>query len=395
MTEAGSTRSRIGRRIDLAAFVVSAAIALAACGGGSDGGGNGGSDQKPSGSDVAQYERELAALYEGTYEEPSGGPVKPPQGKNVWVISTGQTIEAAVNASKAMEEAGQTLDWDVTVFDGKFDSGRQLSGVEQALADRADGIVLIYIDCPPIKAGLQQAEAAGVAVVGIQSQECEPPLLSHVVRYAGHRDFATYLSHGFGGTQAKWVIAKTKGEARTIVTAETDLYSTRVTYDPGITDEFAECETCEIVDTVEFVGSEFGPPLQQKIEQSLNQHPEANSFIAAYDAVMTGGGGAAALRASGRLDGIVSMGGEGSKPGIELIYNRAGMDACTGTPTGWEGYAAIMSLARIFAGQDPERGDSGIGEQVCDIDHNLPPKGQAYEAPIDYVAAYRELWGVR
>lgn len=377
-------------------FVLAAAFAmfLAACGDdeGSGGGADGG---KASGSDVAQYERELAALYEGTYEEPSGGPVKPPKGKNVWVISTGQTIEAAVNASAAMEEAGQTLGWDVTVFDGRFDSNRQISGIEQALADGADGIVLIYVDCPPVRAALQRAEAAGVVVVGIQSQECEPALENHVIRYGRHRDFVTYLSHGFGGTQAKWVIAKTKGEAKTIVTAQTDLYSTRVTHDPGITDVFARCETCEIVDTVEFVGSEFGPPLQQKIEQSLNQHPEANSFIAAYDAVMTGGGGAAALRASGRLDEIEVMGGEGSKPGIELIYDRAGMEACTGTPTGWEGYEAMMSLARIFAGQDPERGDSGIGEQVCDLDHNLPPRGEGYRAPIDYVAAYHELWGVR
>jgi ribose transport system substrate-binding protein len=385
-------RGKVKRRLGLVAIAVIAAIALADCG---DGNGDGGeANAKASSSDVAKYERELAALYKGTYEEPSGGPVRPPKGKNVWVISTGQTIEAAVNAAKAMEEAGQTLGWDVTVFDGRFDSSRQLSGIEQALADKADGIVLIYIDCPPINAALQQAKAAGVAVVGIQSQECEPTLEKHVIRYAGHRDFATYLSHGFGGTQAKWVIAKTKGEAKTIVTAETDLYSTRVTYDPGITAEFARCETCEIVDTVEFVGTEFGPQLQQKIEQSLNQHPEANSFIAAYDAVMTGGGGAAALRASGRLDELDVMGGEGSKQGIELIYDRAGMDACTGTPTGWEGYAAMMSLARIFAGQDPERGDSGIGEQVCDLDHNLPPKGKGYQAPIDYVAAYRELWGI-
>jgi ribose transport system substrate-binding protein len=372
----------------LAVFVVAAA--LAACGGE----GEGGTEEKASGADVAKYERVLDALYEGTYEEPSGGPVKPPPGKNIWVISTGQTIEAAINASAAMEEAGETLDWDVNVFDGRFDSNRQIAGVEGALAAGADGIVLIYVDCPPIKSALQQASDAGVVVVGIQSQECEPPLLDHVIRYARHRDFVEYLSHGFGGTQAKWVIAKTKGEAKTIVTAQTDLYSTRVTHDPGITDAFAACETCEIVDTVEFVGTEFGPPLQQKIEQSLNQHPEANSFIAAYDAVMTGGGGAAALRASDRLDEIEVMGGEGSKQGIELIYDRAGMEACTGTPTGWEGYAAMMSLARIFAGQDPERGDSGIGEQVCDIDHNLPPRGEGYRAPIDYVAAYHRLWGV-
>ncbi|HEX5929609.1 MAG TPA: substrate-binding domain-containing protein [Solirubrobacterales bacterium] len=384
----------VSRRLGLLALSVIAAVAVAACGGDDGNGGGGDAGGKASAGDVAKYERELAALYEGTYEEPSGGPVEPPQGKNVWVISTGQTIEAAVNASTAMEEAGRALGWDVTVFDGRFDSNRQIAGVEQALADGADGLILIYIDCPPIKSALQQARADGVAVVGIQSLECEPPLEDHVIRYARHRDFVTYLSHGFGGTQAKWVIAKTKGQAKTIVTAQTDLYSTRVTYDPGVTEAFARCETCEIVDTVEFVGSEFGPPLQQKIEQSLNQHPEANSFIAAYDAVMTGGGGAAALRASGRLDELEVMGGEGSKPGIEQIYDRSGMQACTGTPTGWEGYAAIMSMARVFAGQDPERGDSGIGEQVCDIDHNLPPRGEGYQAPIDYVAAYRELWGL-
>jgi ribose transport system substrate-binding protein len=384
-------RTEARRALILAGLVVLVALSLTACGGGSA---DGGSGERAGSDDVARYQRQLAALYNGTYEEPSGGPVTPPPGKKVWVISTGQTIETAVNAAAAMEAAGRTLGWEVTVFDGRFDSARQISGIEAALAAGADGVVLLYVDCAPVKAGLQQARAAGVAVVGIESKDCEPALEDHVVRYAGDRDFVTWVSHGFGGTQAKWVIAKTKGEARTIVSVQTDLYTTAVTYDPGITDVFAACDSCEIVDTIEFVGDEFGPPLQQKIEQSLNQHPEANSFIAAYDAVLTGGG-AAALRASGRLEQIQSMGGEGSKPGIELIYDQAGMDACVGIPTAWEGYAAMMGLARVFAGQDPDRGDSGIGTQACDADHNLPPKGESYRAPIDFVAAYERLWGVR
>ncbi|HET6998313.1 MAG TPA: substrate-binding domain-containing protein [Solirubrobacterales bacterium] len=385
-------RTKVRRLIGLAGSVAVAALVLAACGSSDDSGG--GSDEKASTSDVAKYQQQLDALYKGTYEAPSGGPVEPPKGKNVWIISTGQEIETAQNASAAMEEAGQTLGWEVTLFDGKFESSRQISGIEQALADKADGIVLLYVDCDPVKSGIQQAKKAGVAVVGIESKDCEPGLENHVVKYAGDEDFAAWVAHGFGGTQAKWVIAKTKGEAKTIVTVQTDLYTTAVTYDPGITDEFENCKTCEIVDTIEFVGTEFGPPLQQKIEQSLNKHPEANSFIAAYDAVLTGGGGAAALRASGRLDEIESMGGEGSVPGIELIYDNAGMDACSGIPTAWEGYGAIMGLARVFAGQDPDKGNSGIGAQACDKDHNLPPEGESYQAPIDYVAEYNKLWGV-
>jgi ribose transport system substrate-binding protein len=381
---------QVKRLAGIAGLSVLAALVLAACGS-SD---SGSSSEKASGSDVASYEKQLDEVYEGTYEKPSGGPVSPPQGKNVWVISTGQEIETAQNAASAMEAAGEDLGWDVTLFDGKFESSRQITGIEQALADGADGVVLLYVDCAPVKSAIKQAIDAGVAVVGIESKDCEPSLESHVVKYAGDEAFDDWVAHGFGGTQAKWVIAKTKGQAKTIVTVETDLYTTAVTYDPGITDEFAKCKTCEIVDTIKFVGTEFGPPLQQKIEQSLNKHPEANSFIAAYDAVLTGGGGAAALRASGRLGEVLSMGGEGSVPGIELIYDDAGMDACSGIPTGWEGYGAIMGLARIFAGQDPEKGNSGIGAQACDIDHNLPPKGESYEAPIDYMAEYNKLWGV-
>lgn len=385
--------SGVKRLTVLAVAAVLAAALLAACGS-SDSGGNGGTDETASEGEVAQYDQQLEALYEGTYEEPSGGPVTPPKGKSIWIISTGQEIETAQNASAAMEQAGRDLGWDVTLFDGKFESSRQLSGIEQALADKADGLVLLYVDCAPVKAGIKRAIDAGVAVVGIESKDCDPSLENHVVRYAGDEDFATWVAHGFGGTQAKWVIAKTKGQAKTIVTVQTDLYTTAVTYDPGITEEFEKCDSCEIVDTIEFVGTEFGPPLQQKIEQSLNKNPDANSFIGAYDAVLTGGGGAAALRASGRLAEIESMGGEGSVPGIELIYNEAGMDACSGIPTGWEGYGAIMGLARVFAGQDPNKGNSGIGAQACDRDHNLPPKGNSYEAPIDYVAAYNKLWGI-
>ena len=158
------------RVLVLGGLAVLAALALTACGGGEDGG----AAEQASSGDVARSERQLQALYEGTYEEPSGGPVTPPPGKKVWVISTGQTIETAVNAAAAMEAAGQTLGWEVSVFDGKFDSARQISGIEQALADGADGIVLLYVDCAPVKAGLQQARAAGVAVVGIESKDCEP-----------------------------------------------------------------------------------------------------------------------------------------------------------------------------------------------------------------------------
>lgn len=369
------------------------ALVLSACGSSDSTSGGGGSVSE---EDLAKYDATLEDWYKGTHRLPTGEVNSDvPSGKNIWVISTGQSIETSQEAAKAMQEAGDALGWDVTVFDGKFDSSRELTGIEQAIADGADGIVLLYVDCAPVKNGLQEAKDAGVKIVGIESQDCKPSLIDHVATYSGGASFPDWIKNSWGKAQADWVVAKTRGEAKVIIVEETDLFTTRLTAD-GEEETINACPTCEVVDTVQFVGTEFGPPLQQKIEQSLNTHPEANALIASYDAVLTGGGGAAAVRSSGRNDDMFVMGGEGSSPGIQLIYNNAGMDACVGLNTGQEGYAAMDGLVRIFVGQDPaaEDVDTGVGNQACDIDHNLPPKGDIYEPPVDYAGGFQDLWGV-
>lgn len=368
-------------------------LALAACGGGGSGG-TGGGDETASGSAVAKYEKELAATYKGDFEPPQGDPVTPPKGKDIWYITTSQSIETSQNMWAGIQEAGADLGWSTHLFDGKFESTRWLTGIQQAVAAGADGIILFAIDCAPVKAAMEQAKAAGIPVISVEGKACDPTLSAYDLTFARKQGFQEWIENGFAGYQARWVIGKTKGQAKTIVTVETDLFVTKIAL-PGIERVFSTCPTCEIVDVVNFVGSEFGPPLQAKIEQSLNQHPEANSFIAAYDAVLTGGGGAAALRASGREDEIEIMGGEGSTPGIELIYNHAGSDACTGIDFGWEAYAAISGMARVFAGQDPYSENTGIGSQICDLQHNMPPKGQPYQAPIDFRPYYEEMWGLK
>lgn len=391
MTTNGKTASILA----LLLVLVVASFAITACGGDDDddgGGGNAGGSEA-SEADLERYQETLDKWYKGTHRLPSGDISKDaPSGKNVWVISVGQSIETSQENAKGIQAAGDSLGWDITIFDGKFDSNREGTGIEQAIADGAEGIIMMYIDCAPVKSALQQAKEAGIKLVGVESADCKPPLIDHVVTY-GDQTYEQWIQDTWGGAQSAWVIGKTKGQAKVIVVEETDLSSTILTA-RGERKELEKCPTCEVVDTVEFVGTEFGPPLQQKIEQSLNSHPDANGMVVAYDAVLTGGGGAAAIRASGRNDEIFVMGGEGSTPGIKLIHENAGMDACVGLNTGMEGYAAVDALVRMFIGDDPNDVDTGIGIQVCDAENNLPAKGQLYQPPIDYAAGFRKLWGV-
>jgi ribose transport system substrate-binding protein len=389
-----------GTRLALVSALLGCVAALAACG-------SGGSDKKTTtaaaadgggGSTNAAYQQKLDELYKGTYTEPTGDTPAHEPGKKIWMVSVDQAIPFAKYASDGMNEAADSLGWSFKIFNGKSDPNRQLSGIQQALAAGADGIIVGYIDCPVLKTGLQQAKKAGVPVVDIEGSDCDqlksgdPKLFSHIVNYAGGQGFREWIQ-SWGAAQAAWVIAKTGGKAKTILTRETDTTTTNLA-GKGAIDGMKTCSTCEIVETVDFVGPDLGPPLQQKIEQALIRHPDADSFISAYDGVLTAGGGANALKSSGRLGKIHIMGGEGDTPNIELIASKAGDDACIGIPTGWEGYAAMDAVIRLFAKDDPSKTTSGIGIQVCDREHNMPPAGKAYEPPIDYVAAYKKSWGV-
>jgi ribose transport system substrate-binding protein len=88
------------------------------------------------------------------------------------------------------------------------------------------------------------------------------------------------------------------------------------------------------------------------------------------------------------------MGGEGTSAGMDLIRENRGMQAAVGLPVGWEAYAAVDAVLRLFAKQDPAASDSGMGLQVVDQTHNLPPAGQPFTPNVDYKSAYRKMWGI-
>ncbi len=343
---------------------------------------------------LATAGKQLTALYKGTYTKPTGPKVDSKRGENVWVISPGESTEAAHNLSSAVQQAGRSLGWNVTIFDGKDSPTTYVPGIQQALAAKADAIIVSYIDCAGIRTGLQEAKQANVPVVAVESSDCNqvskdgPQLFNWVVTYGDNNEPFRQWTQDWGRAQGTWLIAKTNGRANVVLSVETDLTTTDLT-GTALKEQLHQCAGCT-VHWLPFVSADLGTALSQKISQALLQYPDVNSFIAAYDAVLTLGG-ATALKASGRH--LYVVGGEGSAPGIQLI--REGQtEACSGIPTAWEGYAAVDAVTRNLAHQDPAEARSGIGLQVCDAQHNLPPAGQPYQPPVDFRAAYHQMWGI-
>ncbi|HEY1853857.1 MAG TPA: substrate-binding domain-containing protein [Solirubrobacterales bacterium] len=394
-----------GRALVVLIASLTMAVSLAACGGSSEsssstaaseGTGGTSSTASESGGETAAQKR-LNQLYEGTYGLPPKTAPKPQPGKDIWLISCGQSVAACANGIAGAKEASEALGWKTTLYDTKGDPSAMLDGVRSAVAAKAGGIFVYAIDCSLIKSGLQEAKEAGIPVVGAESADCSdvekgaPSLFSYVTHYVDNRTFPEYIRE-WGAAQAAWDIVETDEQAKVIVFKETDGFSV-LTAVEGAEEELAKCKTCEIVDTVEFTLGELGPALQQKASQALLQHPEANAVEVPYDAVMTSGV-AAALRASGNLSKMRIMGGEGNVANMDMIREDNGQDAVVGLPLEWEGWAAIDNLNRIIDGKPTA--ETGIGLQVVDDEHNMTPSGpfipQADGKPIPFAKLYKKAF---
>jgi ribose transport system substrate-binding protein len=370
------------------AAVAMSAFFTAACGDapeGSDGPKNAGLDDLSS-----EAQARLDELYAGTSTSPATDGPKPEPGKQIWVISLGQSIESAQVYTKAWQDAVDSLGWDVKIVDGKFQPNLWLSGVEQAVAAGADGIILGAVDCAPVKTGLEAAKEAGIPVVGLESQDCEPSLES-VISYAegSFEEFYTQL----GKDAALALVAEGGTSAKFIELRETDLQVT-LNMSTGYLDGLDEyCPDCESV-PVEFTGADLGPALQQKVQQTLNANPDAVGMFGSYDDIVLSGASSAILSAN-RAKDLYVVATPGNSSAMNLIRDERGLSADLVFDGGWEAYATIDWMNRLLNGETPDASNAptGIGYQLIDADHGLPETGTA-SSTVDYVEAYEQSWGV-
>jgi ribose transport system substrate-binding protein len=380
------------------ALLTAVVLAVAACGGNDDGGG--GATQEPAATAtgateapyLAEAKTKVESLFAGeAFQEPPATSPPPQKGKTVWQISFGLALPASVLYADAIKAAAKDLGWKVRVFDAKFSPDQYQEGIRQAVAAKADGIILYNIDCNLAQAAMEEAKAANIPIVGGESLDCSyfkegaPSLFSGQVLYT-QGDFPTWAK-SLGAVQADWVIATTEGKAKSIVFTQKDV-QTGALVDEGFRAEFAKCTTCKVARTVQFSATDIGPKLQEKTEQAILQTPDADSVVVPYDDLMTAGI-AAAINSSGRKDQLHVVSGGGYAANLALVRENQGQDAGYSASIPWEGWAAADTLNRVFAGEEGAVSGNGIG--LYDLDHNLATSGDV-KVPIDFVAGYKKAW---
>lgn len=383
----------VGRRTAAAALAALLSVAAAGCGGSSDSSGR----SSAGGADLDAVKASVEAAYTGTYTAPPTKPTAPAAGQKLWVISCGQIAVGCSTPSDAATKAAEAIGWDVTVYDGKLGADNAYAtGVRQAVAAKADAIVVVAIDCPFIKQPLQEARAAGITVVSLLSYDCDDPRLGggealfsgDVIPNEKERTVAAY-SIAQGRMKADWVTARTGGKPVALSLDNTDSVLGQ-DIAKGFDDRIKACSSCELVSLPFTLADIGGGAVPTKVSQALLRNPSINAVMAPYDSLMALGAAQAIKRSESGRD-IAAIGGEGYGPNLELIRTDGGQDAAVYESTAWFGWAAVDSVVRLLNDEPIE--PAGIGSQLVDKDHFPKTDKNGIVPPVDFEAAYLKAWG--
>jgi ribose transport system substrate-binding protein len=400
------------RRSVLLVAAIAAAGALAAGCGSSNDSSTGTTSQasgssKPSADAQQQAQSRLDGYYKGTDRAlPTSSP-KPQAGKNVWVIACARAAEGCAIPANAIKEAGAKIGWKVTVFDGGFDPSVQSNGIRSAIADHADAIVLVAIDCPNVSTALKKAKAANIKLYGDFSLDCDEgasgaKLLDASANFGSARtNYSTYLHDVRARVGSDWAIAKGGSKAHILLVDQSDLLNAQIEK-KGFMDFFSkDCPDCKI-STVPFTGPDLlSGNLKTIVSSVLAKDPTVRVVVAPYDASITLGIGAAveqAKRAAGT--DILVVGYEGLSANMSQIKKGGPTSMSTGFPSQWVGWQSVDELNRLFQGKPLV--DEGMGFQAVDKDHNIPTGTTFYDGNVDssgapkqdYKANFLKIWGV-
>lgn len=318
------------------------------------------------------------------------------QGKTVMYLSAGLASAGGTAGVRALEAVQPSVGFNLVTFDGQFTPSKYQDGLRQAVAQHVDVVMLYGISCAGNEAALREVHAAGIKIVGLQSVDCDevdpnaPSLFDAQPFYPlgdeSGRMAAVWAANG--AAQADYLISKFDGDVKVIQFDVPD-FAVTASLGSGFQKRMAECSSCEIVEKIDVTVADFGPGLQQKAEQALLKHPEANAVAINYDDLVTVGL-SAAIGSSGRQNELTVIAGGGSEATLDMIRQGNGLNAGWVESYDWDHFAGVDTALRVLSGESAQV--SGLPVILYDKNHNLPESGEFVPA-TDFRSTFEEAWG--
>jgi ribose transport system substrate-binding protein len=348
---------------------------------------------------VTAADAQLAVAEKGRFTSPPSTPNPAVKGKNLWILESTATSPSTTIPAQAAKEAADALGWKTTIYDSKGLPSNYTIGVSNAIANGANGIILVAIDCSYVKNQLQLAKSKGIAVSEVYAFDCsetnpgQPSLFSADLSFGTRWKNLEVAWEQWGSDTAAYAIKGTNGNANTLE-LNTNQIAVLVSYDKGFEDRMALCTSCKVTKAAWDVVTAQTPAAITALIQNANlKNPGINSAV--FGSTVTSGfnQGIRALGAKSKTMTVV--GGLGLQDEFNLIKEGdAGLTATTAWPQQWIGYAAVDSINSVLGNRKTD--DEGIGWQIVDKD-TLPTihvTNGIWNGVDNFRDLYKKRWGV-
>jgi ribose transport system substrate-binding protein len=319
------------------------------------------------------------------------------RGKTIFNIPLLSTDKFNQIVDQAEAEAAKVAGVKLIQFNNEGSPSQWVNGMNQAIAQRVDLIILEGSPDPrALAVQLAEAKDAGIPVISTHfydesiAQEQLKQLDLAAIVPANH-----YL--GSGTLTASYAMLASDCKVNAVILEASEVQPTS----PGITKQFQKtlAESCPDVCKAQAVSIPFGEWAQKaavELQTRLSADPSINFISPAFDqgAIYA----RQAIVSAGAEDRVRIVAYNGSAPIMQMLADKQSVIVDVGEPLVWLGWHNIDQALRILSGVEPTK----VGTPLRLFDEsNIADAGQ----PVDQVAGYgdaeafkdgfKTLWGIK
>ena len=376
------------RGVALGTAALVSAVLLAGCGGGSSSD-SGQASASGDTSGVAEAQKIV-----DQYREPPTwqGPEEPVdisglQGKRVVYISVSNAIPVLKYWSDTLttlvkDTAGVELD----VVDAKGSVDEANKGFQQAIASKADAVVLVAFSTDLFKSQIDAAKQAGVKVITAQS--------GIPGKVDGGQDAEVTFDYvQVGKLIGDWMVADSKGTGKGLVVTSDAVPASQPQAQGTLSEVKRLCPDCD-VKTSDVQIAQWEASVPTLFRTTINTDPSRTYLLPLYDGQALGGLGAIRTAGAGEK---VKVGAFNATPGIveQLKDKTSGLKLDIGGQNEWWAYACADTIYRVLSGTKPVE-NYNVGLRIFDTSNADLIQGKDelawYGDEADYEGEFTKLW---
>jgi ribose transport system substrate-binding protein len=266
----------------------------------------------------------------------------PAKGKKIFLIPQVSSVPFLKAIDDSILKLGKQLGVKVTEFPNQGQSAQWVQGINQAIAQKVDAIIL---GAPPevLQPQLAQAKKAGIPVISLHLYDKTMPRAKGISATV----FAPFTRAA--RLEADWAILGTKGKANAVIVTSNEVPPSKYIVKAMQAEFKQRCPTCKTT-VIDVPAADWGTKMQTAVQSALVKDSGVNYVIPLYDSatqfVLPG------IEAAGRTGKVKVASYNGTPFVLKAIKDKTvAMDV--GESQDWLGHASFDQALRLITGHKP------------------------------------------